>query len=214
MISENSTPKTQARAFSLFAFTGNLGIFIAPLIGGIFSEPAKHYPKVFGNIQFFKEFPYALPSFIVSVIAISAAILSILFLKEVSRARHIQFRANLVSDFEEEDCWRCSSSSSYVDLGSPQIPRCFFVFVDLRPHYVYRFRICIRFVNILIKFRLRLMRIFQLPHYFCSPTWDSEDWVSLQSKFLYSWEVPVFCKPSLSSSSFHQCTRDLALRLS
>ena len=33
MISENSTPKTQARAFSLFAFTGNLGIFLGPLLG-------------------------------------------------------------------------------------------------------------------------------------------------------------------------------------
>jgi hypothetical protein len=33
MISENSTPKTQARAFSLFGFTGNLGIFLGPLLG-------------------------------------------------------------------------------------------------------------------------------------------------------------------------------------
>lgn len=33
MITENSTAKTQARAFSFFAFAGNLGIFIGPLIG-------------------------------------------------------------------------------------------------------------------------------------------------------------------------------------
>ena len=33
MISENSTRKTQARAFSIFAFTGNLGIFLGPLLG-------------------------------------------------------------------------------------------------------------------------------------------------------------------------------------
>lgn len=33
MISENSTPKTQARAFSFFGFTGNLGIFLGPLLG-------------------------------------------------------------------------------------------------------------------------------------------------------------------------------------
>jgi hypothetical protein len=33
MISENSTQKTQARAFSYFAFTGNLGIFLGPVIG-------------------------------------------------------------------------------------------------------------------------------------------------------------------------------------
>ena len=33
MISENSTQKTQARAFSFFAVTGNLGIFLGPLLG-------------------------------------------------------------------------------------------------------------------------------------------------------------------------------------
>lgn len=33
MISENSTKKTQARAFSYFSVAGNLGILIGPLIG-------------------------------------------------------------------------------------------------------------------------------------------------------------------------------------
>lgn len=33
MLSENSTKHTQARAFSFFAFSNNMGIFIGPLIG-------------------------------------------------------------------------------------------------------------------------------------------------------------------------------------
>ena len=33
MITENSTQKTQARAFSFFAFSGNIGIFVGPFIG-------------------------------------------------------------------------------------------------------------------------------------------------------------------------------------
>lgn len=33
MFSENSTRHTQARAFSYFAFAGNLGIFVGPLLG-------------------------------------------------------------------------------------------------------------------------------------------------------------------------------------
>lgn len=33
MLSEHSTPKTQARAFSFFAFSGNVGIFLGPLVG-------------------------------------------------------------------------------------------------------------------------------------------------------------------------------------
>lgn len=33
MLSEHSTYKTQARAFSWFAFSGNMGIFLGPVIG-------------------------------------------------------------------------------------------------------------------------------------------------------------------------------------
>lgn len=33
MLSENSTPKTQATVFSRFAFARNIGILIGPMIG-------------------------------------------------------------------------------------------------------------------------------------------------------------------------------------
>jgi MFS family permease len=33
MLSENSTKHTQARIFSFFAFSNNMGIFLGPLIG-------------------------------------------------------------------------------------------------------------------------------------------------------------------------------------
>jgi len=33
MISENSTKKTQATAFSYFSFAGNMGICVGPLVG-------------------------------------------------------------------------------------------------------------------------------------------------------------------------------------
>lgn len=41
MITENSTKKTQARAFSYFAFFGNIGIFVGPFIGesSLFHSP-------------------------------------------------------------------------------------------------------------------------------------------------------------------------------
>ncbi|MCJ1319789.1 hypothetical protein MMC15_005125 [Xylographa vitiligo] len=82
MITENSTPRTQARAFSFFAFTGNLGIFLGPLLGGALASPADQYPQVFGGIYFFEEFPYAVPTILIGVISASAAITSWLFLKE------------------------------------------------------------------------------------------------------------------------------------
>lgn len=38
MIAENSTPTTKARAFSYFAFSTNVGIFLGPTIGMIFVD--------------------------------------------------------------------------------------------------------------------------------------------------------------------------------
>ncbi|KAK2073145.1 hypothetical protein P8C59_007446 [Phyllachora maydis] len=82
MVSEHSTPKTQPRAYSWFAFTGNLGILIGPLIGGMLAEPAKQYPALFGNVQLFIDYPYALSSFAVGLIGASAVLICLLFVEE------------------------------------------------------------------------------------------------------------------------------------
>ncbi|KAJ6256261.1 Efflux pump azaK [Drechslerella dactyloides] len=70
MISEHSTVKTQARAFSLFAFAGNLGILFGPLVGGVLAEPAVQYPRLFHNVPFFERYPYALSSLAVGAISL------------------------------------------------------------------------------------------------------------------------------------------------
>lgn len=53
------------------------------LAGGALSNPADQYPSVFGRVQFFKDYPYALPSFTVGAIGLSAVVTSALFVKEV-----------------------------------------------------------------------------------------------------------------------------------
>jgi hypothetical protein len=53
------------------------------LLGGALSNPAKQYPSVFGNIQFFKDYPYALPTFVASAIGATVTIICALFVKEV-----------------------------------------------------------------------------------------------------------------------------------
>jgi hypothetical protein len=99
MITENSTPRTQARAFSFFAFSGNVGIFLGPLIGescswsigdhvltisgGALSDPASQIGGIFKRIGFFSDYPYALPTFVAGTFGASAALLCGLFLKEV-----------------------------------------------------------------------------------------------------------------------------------
>ncbi|KAI1865305.1 uncharacterized protein JN550_008353 [Neoarthrinium moseri] len=82
LISEHSSAKTQARAFSWFGFSGNLGLLFGTLIGGALADPAKLYPRVFGGSAFFREYPYALPNFVVGGIALTAVLTSALFIEE------------------------------------------------------------------------------------------------------------------------------------
>ncbi|KAK8009682.1 hypothetical protein PG989_000615 [Apiospora arundinis] len=82
MISEHSTPRTQARSFSFFAFAGNVGITVGPLLGGVLADPAQQYPNVFGGIRFFEQYPYALPSFAVGVVGLTAVLTSAFFVEE------------------------------------------------------------------------------------------------------------------------------------
>lgn len=51
--------------------------------GGALADPAGQYPRVFGGIHFFKEYPYALPTFFSGAIGASAAVISWLFIHEV-----------------------------------------------------------------------------------------------------------------------------------
>ncbi|KAF2688503.1 MFS general substrate transporter [Lentithecium fluviatile CBS 122367] len=82
MITENSTKKTQARAFSYFAFAGNLGLFVGPFVGGALERPADKFKSTFGRVQFFHDYPYALPGFAAASFGLSAAVLTTLFVKE------------------------------------------------------------------------------------------------------------------------------------
>ncbi|KAK6515141.1 hypothetical protein TWF506_007486 [Arthrobotrys conoides] len=82
MISEHSTVKTQARAFSLFAFTGNLGILFGPLIGGVLAEPASQYPSIFHGVPFFERYPYALSSFAVGAIGLVITLICAINIEE------------------------------------------------------------------------------------------------------------------------------------
>lgn len=63
------------------------------MAGGALSNPAEQYPSVFGKVKFFKDYPYALPSFTVGAIGLSAVITSALFIKEVCLLLTYHFRS-------------------------------------------------------------------------------------------------------------------------
>ncbi|KAK8017799.1 tetracycline-efflux transporter [Apiospora rasikravindrae] len=73
---------TIARSFSFFAFAGNVGITVGPLLGGVLADPAQQYPRVFGGVRFFEAYPYALPSFAVGVVGLTAVVTSAFFVEE------------------------------------------------------------------------------------------------------------------------------------
>ena len=116
MISEHSTSKTQARAFSWFAFTGNLGILFGPLIGGALADPARQYPGAFGNVRFFLDYPYALPSIAVGVIGLSAVAVTAFLVDETLVKRPTG------SNNEESAAARPKPPSTWDLLKSPGVP--------------------------------------------------------------------------------------------
>lgn len=76
--------KYQQRAFVLLPMTFNIGIIIGPILGGILADPAKSYPNVLGNVEFFLRYPYALPNLVSAFFLFSAGLSAWLCLEEVS----------------------------------------------------------------------------------------------------------------------------------
>lgn len=71
----------QPRAFSLMPLVWTIGSIFGPGFGGALANPAKKHPKVFGNSEFFKKYPYALPNMAVSVFFIIGIVTGFLFLQ-------------------------------------------------------------------------------------------------------------------------------------
>ncbi|KAJ4989021.1 major facilitator superfamily transporter [Stagonosporopsis vannaccii] len=134
MFSENSTKHTQARAFAYFAFAGNLGIFIGPLLGGVFERPAEKYPRVFGY-QFFRNYPYLLPGLVISAFTLSGAITTILFVKETL---HIH-RHNMKTSEPAMTMWQLVKSPDVakVILIFQYIGVLAFTFTAVNPVFLY-----------------------------------------------------------------------------
>ncbi|KAK2046020.1 major facilitator superfamily transporter [Colletotrichum somersetense] len=78
--------KFQARAFILLPMTFNIGVIIGPILGGILSDPAGSYPSLFGNVEFFKTYPYATPNLLSAVFLSCAALFVWLCLEETHEA--------------------------------------------------------------------------------------------------------------------------------
>lgn len=70
--------KYQSRAFLLLPICFNIGVILGPIMGGMLAEPATTYPGVFGDVEWMKRHPYALPN-IVSAAILMVSVLFVFF---------------------------------------------------------------------------------------------------------------------------------------
>ncbi|CAM0880867.1 unnamed protein product [Alopecurus aequalis] len=61
-------------ALSLISSSRGIGLIVGPAIGGYLAQPADKYPDIFSTNSIFGRFPYFLPCFCISLLAIAALI--------------------------------------------------------------------------------------------------------------------------------------------
>lgn len=102
---EISTDKTRPLIFSLLGICWSIGMILGPVFGGVFSNPAVHFPTLF-NFAIFEKFPYLLPCLVQASIGGFGFVLGIFLLPETSMqlgVYHILTTIDLVEDEEDHE---------------------------------------------------------------------------------------------------------------
>ena len=71
----------QPRAFSIMPLVWTIGSIFGPAFGGALARPAEKYPNVFGDSEFLKKYPFALPNIASACFFIVGIVNGILFLE-------------------------------------------------------------------------------------------------------------------------------------
>ncbi|CAG8695326.1 7225_t:CDS:2, partial [Cetraspora pellucida] len=78
MLGELTDRTNQTKAFSLFGFCWGFG----PITGGYLSNPVDHFPGIFGNCVFLKQYPYFLPCAVAACISFTGFVIGFFMLPE------------------------------------------------------------------------------------------------------------------------------------
>ncbi|TFK29792.1 MFS general substrate transporter [Coprinopsis marcescibilis] len=81
VLGELTDSTNQHTAFPLYGLFWPLGSILGPIIGGLFANPAKRFPRAF-DLSFFRRFPYFLPSFVTGMCALATGMAAAAFLNE------------------------------------------------------------------------------------------------------------------------------------
>ncbi|XP_062092079.1 protein ZINC INDUCED FACILITATOR 1-like [Humulus lupulus] len=89
----------QALGMSTVSTAWGIGLVIGPAMGGFFAQPAEKYPHIFSKDSFFGRFPYFLPCFCISLIAVVVLIISF-WLPETLHKHDGENRASITDSFD------------------------------------------------------------------------------------------------------------------
>lgn len=71
----------QPRAFSVMPLVWTIGSIFGPAFGGALANPAEKHPKIFGNSEFLKKYPFALPNIASAILFVIGITTGFLFMK-------------------------------------------------------------------------------------------------------------------------------------
>ncbi|KAF7719892.1 Uncharacterized protein PECH_000957 [Penicillium ucsense] len=77
----------QPRAFSLMPLVWTIGSIFGPAFGGALARPAEKHPGLFGGIDYFKRYPFALPNIASACFFLVGITTGFLFLEETLEAK-------------------------------------------------------------------------------------------------------------------------------
>ena len=83
MLGEITTSDNRARALSIWAFAGNAGVLVAPVVGGLLANPLEQKDTLLLSFTIFQQYRYLLPSLVMGCLGLAGVLLCILFLEEV-----------------------------------------------------------------------------------------------------------------------------------
>lgn len=148
----------QPRAFSLLPLVWQIGSIVGPVLGGALASPATKLPGLFGQNDFLRTFPFALPNLVNGVVFTIGLLTGILFLEEslatkkyrrdygrmagsyITRSCTRRKKLRPSNDFESNPSGkqrpRAEKPPRYRDVFSPQSNVCLLTYSILALHGV------------------------------------------------------------------------------
>ena len=83
-LGDMTPPDKEGWVYPLWSICWDVSCVIGPAIGALLQDPAAQYPdSYFGRSDFFKQYPFFLPLSFVSVLAVCASFVILVFFREV-----------------------------------------------------------------------------------------------------------------------------------